>query len=197
MKWFGLILCFILICMITLILFSKIKVKIYKRGSNKGEVDIYLTFIKHIHIDIGKMIKKYIERYSVKENMIQIKNFYNVSKKNKYLIDKIMKCIIVKRVVFVPAYNTTSPLFYPYIIIANWQIIGIFKRMLSKFKSVENEYYNVMMNDDEKKGFNLELLMEVRIGSIIYILLSNIKETFKLFKSTKEGKVNGREQTFN
>ena len=55
MKWFIFVLVFLLIFSILSLLFSRIKIRVYKRGINKGEVDIYLSLIKHIHIDVGRI----------------------------------------------------------------------------------------------------------------------------------------------
>ena len=196
MKWIGLILS-VLLLLTLCIIFIKVKIRIYKRGTGKGEIDIYLTLIKHIHIDIGKQIKKYIERYSIRENVNKIKTIHEISSKNKIIIDKIFKCCTVKKIIFVPGYNTTSPIFYPYVTILNWQLVSMVKYLLNKFKRIDYEYYNVMMNDDNKKGFNLDFLLEIPIRSIIHVLISNMKDTIKLIKSIKGGNVNGRKQTIN
>lgn len=197
MKWFIFVLVFLLIFSIFSLLFSRIKIRVYKRGINKGEVDIYLSLIKHIHIDVGRILKKYIENYSIGENVNKIKEFNKISKINKSLIDKLCKCVIIKRIIFIPGYNTTSPVLYPYITFVNWQIISIVKRTLNIFKKTEYEYYQVMMNDESKKGFNLDLLVDIPIRSIIYVFITNIKDTFKLIKTSKGGNLNGRKQRVN
>lgn len=197
MKWFIFVLVFLLIFSILSLLFSRIKIRVYKRGINKGEVDIYLSLIKHIHFDVGRILKKYIEKYSISENINRIKEFNKLSKINKPLIDKLCKCVIIERIVFVPGYNTTSPILYPYITFVNWQIISIVKKTLNRFKKTEYEYYQVMMNDESKKGFNLDLLVDIPIRSIIYVFITNIKDTFKLIKTSKGGNLNGRKQRVN
>ena len=52
-----------------IILFSKLKIKIYKRGSGKLELDIYFLFFAHINLNLTRIFDKYLKTHSTKENI--------------------------------------------------------------------------------------------------------------------------------
>lgn len=196
MKLFIYIISFTISIVVLIIFTTKIKFKIYKRINGVGTVDIYISIFKVVHIDLGRKFKKYIDDYTVNDNIKRIINYMKVSRQYNYLIDKYMKCITINKAIFVPSYNSTSPLLFPYITFIDIQLINIFKIYIHKCRKVKYEYYNMMLNDNTKQGVNIDIEAEVPIYLIIITFLKNINNTINFLKKTNKGeKASGREQT--
>lgn len=182
-----------------IILFSKLKIKIYKRGSGKLELDIYFLFFAHINLNLTRIFDKYLKTHSTKENINTILSNIRLFINNNKIIEKILNKVTVKKVYFITGYNTSNPLFYPYLTVLNWSIVSSVKNFVDRyFKKVDNEYYQVMMNDESKKGINIDALFSVRVISILIVILIRFKEFIKLIKYIRKGKEeNGRKLSTN
>ena len=182
-----------------IILFSKLKIKIYKRGSGKLELDIYFLFFAHINLNLTRIFDKYLKTHSTKENINTILSNIRLFINNNKIIEKILNKVTVKKVYFITGYNTSNPLFYPYLTVFNWSIVSSVKNFVDRyFKKVDNEYYQVMMNDESKKGINIDALFSVRVISILIVILIRFKEFIKLIKYIRKGKEeNGRKLSTN
>lgn len=195
MKTLGFIL-IILSFLIIVILFSKIKIKLYKRGSGKLELDIYFFFIIHKHIDLTKLVNLYIKDHNPQENVNIVISNIRLFINNNIIIEKYLKKITIKKIFITTGYNTENPLFYPYLTILNWSILSSIKSLVNRFfKKVKNEYYQVLMNDESKTGINLDILASVGVYNLLYVSITNFKELIKLIKYLKKGKENGKYQT--
>lgn len=182
-----------------IILFSKLKIKIYKRGSGKLELDIYFLFFAHINLNLTRIFDKYLKTHSTKENINTILSNIRLFINNNKIIEKILNKVTVKKIYLITGYNTSNPLFYPYLTVLNWSIVSSVKNFVDRyFKKVDNEYYQVMMNDESKKGINIDALFSVRIISILIVILIRFKEFIKLIKYIRKGKEeNGRKLSTN
>lgn len=182
-----------------IILFSKLKIKIYKRGSGKLELDIYFLFFAHINLNLTRIFDKYLKTHSTKENINTILSNIRLFINNNKIIEKILNKVTVKKIYFITGYNTSNPLFYPYLTVLNWSIVSSVKNFVDRyFKKVDNEYYQVMMNDESKKGINIDALFSVRVISILIVILIRLKEFIKLIKYIRKGKEeNGRKLSTN
>lgn len=182
-----------------IILFSKLKIKIYKRGSGKLELDIYFLFFAHINLNLTRIFDKYLKTHSTKENINTILSNIRLFINNNKIIEKILNKVAVKKIYLITGYNTNNPLFYPYLTVFNWSIVSSVKNFVDRyFKKVDNEYYQVMMNDESKKGINIDALFSVRVISILIVILIRFKEFIKLIKYIRKGKEeNGRKLSTN
>lgn len=158
--------------------FGKVKLKIYKRGKQKGELELHLSFLIHKVVDIDSYFEKYMEDNSLFENLKFILKNIDTYSQMTPSIQKSLKEMRVTKITFIPNWNTENPMLFPYVTFFNWQLINIVKYILeSHFKSVENEYYQVMMNDNTKRGFHLDLEIQVSLLALIKISIMN-KELF-------------------
>lgn len=178
----------IFIILTLILLFSKIKIKLYKRGSGKLELDIYIFFIIHKHLDLTKILNRFIKTHSTKENINSIISNIRLFINNNKIIENYLSKVTIKKIIFITGYNTTDPVFYPYVTILNWSIVSSVRSIVNRyFKKIENEYYQVLMNDESKKGINLDILASVNIFNLLFESIINLKEFIKLIKYIKKG----------
>lgn len=193
MKWIILILVFLILFLLS----SKLEFRVYKQEAGKGEVSLVLVFlfwyIKLKTIDFGSYLKKTMEMYTMKENIkITLSQIKTVIENNQ-LLQKYLKQITIEKVTIIPRWNSENPSFYAILTIINWNIISTIKYILDTyFKKVYNEYYGVIMNDESKKGINIEIIGSVTIFKLLVVSILNLKQIIKIIKKEKQ---NGRAKT--
>lgn len=193
MKWIILILVFLILFLLN----SKLEFRVYKKEAGKGEISLVLVFlfwyIKLKTIDFGSYLKKTMEMYTMKENIkMTISQIKNVIENNR-LLQKYLKQITIDKITIIPRWNSENPSFYAILTIINWNIISSAKYILDTyFKKVYNEYYGVIMNDESKKGIDIEIIGSVTIFKLLIVSILNLKQIIKIIKKEKQ---NGRTKT--
>ena len=126
-------------------------------------------------------------------------NDYFLYIRNNKIISKFLKVTTVKKIYFTTGYNTNNTLLYPYVTVLNYSICSSIKSLIdSSFKKVEKEYYGVLMNDETKKGINIDMLVSIPIYKILFIIITNLKDFIKVIKYLlKEEEINGRQSSTN
>ncbi len=193
MKWIILILVFLILFLLS----SKLEFRVYKQEAGKGEVSLVLVFlfwyIKLKTIDFGSYLKKTMEMYTMKENIKMTLSQIKTVIENNQLLQKYLKQITIEKVTIIPRWNSENPSFYAILTIINWNIISTIKYILDTyFKKVYNEYYGVIMNDESKKGINIEIIGSVTIFKLLVVSILNLKQIIKIIKKEKQ---NGRAKT--
>ena len=193
MKWIILILVFLILFLLS----SKLEFRVYKQEAGKGEVSLVLVFlfwyIKLKTIDFGSYLKKTMEMYTMKENIKMTLSQIKTVIENNQLLQKYLKQITIEKVTIIPKWNSENPSFYAILTIINWNIISTIKYILDTyFKKVYNEYYGVIMNDESKKGINIEIIGSVTIFKLLVVSILNLKQIIKIIKKEKQ---NGRAKT--
>lgn len=185
---------FLILLLVIIIFTSKIKIKIYKRAKNMLIMDLYLFILIHKQLNITKIFKKFVKNHSAKENINKIIYSIRLYIRNNILISKLLKATTVKRISFTTGYNTNNTLLYPYVTVLNYSIVSSIKSLIdSSFKKIEKEYYGVLMNDESKKGINIDLVLSIPLYKIVFIIITNLKEFIKLMKYLlKEKEKSGR-----
>lgn len=193
MKWYYFIL--IIIILLIIILFNtKLRLHMYKRGNGFGIIKLKLGFIPLKYIDLGSSLFNMLETHPLKSN---IKNMFvnmQIVIDSNRLVKDYLKATTINKITFISKYNSESPIIMPYICIINWSIISIIKRLTNEyFRDVKEEYYQTYLNDESKKGIDMELECETKLGSIILVGIKNIKLLFSMIKRLKkEGKIYGK-----
>lgn len=187
----------IIVIIFFLMLLMKVKVNIYKRGSGYGIIKVKLWFLNIKSIDIGQSFSKMLETHLMSSNIKNGINNLRIFIDNNFLIKEFISNITVKKIVFIPKYNTSSPILMPYISVFNWSIIGMVKRLINNyFLRVKNEYYQIYLDDETKKGIDLELELQIELWRIIKVSLGNIKPLTTMIKRLKkESKMYGNYET--
>lgn len=193
MKWIILILVFLILFLLS----SKLEFRVYKQEAGKGEVSLVLVFlfwyIKLKTIDFGSYLKKTMEMYTMKENIKMTLSQIKTVIENNQLLQKYLKQITIEKVTIIPRWNSENPSFYAILTIINWNILSTIKYILDTyFKKVHNEYYGVIMNDESKKGINIEIIGSVTIFKLLVVSILNLKQIIKIIKKEKQ---NGRAKT--
>lgn len=193
MKWILLILVFLL-----LFLFStKLEFRLYKREIGIQEVSIVIIFlfwrIKLKTIDLGRYLERTMRKYSISENARMTLSQIKLMIANNHLIQKYLKQVTIEKITIIPRWNSENPSFYALITVMNWNIISTTKYILDTyFKKVNNEYYAVEMNDESKKGINMEIIASITIFKLLLVTILNLKQIIKIMKKEKQ---NGRAKT--
>lgn len=193
MKWIILILVFLILFLLS----SKLEFRVYKQEAGKGEVSLVLVFlfwyIKLKTIDFGSYLKKTMEMYTMKENIKMTLSQIKTVIENNQLLQKYLKQITIDKVTIIPRWNSENPSFYAILTIMNWNLISSAKYILDTyFKKVYNEYYGVIMNDESKKGIDIEIIGSVTIFKLLIVSILNLKQIIKIIKKEKQ---NGRTKT--
>lgn len=188
----------IIVFILCFILSSRIRIRIYKKEKGMSIIQISLNLlfwnILIKTIDLGKYVKKNMEIYSFKKNLRE--GILNIKKiiENNHLIKKYIKSLMIDKVTIIIRNNSLNPSYYPFISVINWNIISTIKYLLNTYcKDVDNEYYGVMLNDESKKGMDIELIGSISIFSILKVTLVNLKTIIILLKKEKR---NGRNKTY-
>lgn len=172
-------------CLLILVvlLFTSLKLKIYKRHDALVEVDLYIYFFFRIHIDIDEIYNKNFKGNSIIKNIkttiSYIRNFLD----NHRLLGKYAKKMIVKKVTFIPLWNSENPLFAPYITYLNWQLVALFKYLVDDtFKRVDKEYYQVGLENEKLQGLNFDIELKIKVIDIIITSLQNFRQVINVIK---------------
>lgn len=191
------IIVFFLFSILLIILFSKIKVRIYKRSQGKGIVTIKYNFIKIKELDIGKSISKMMETHLLSSNVKNTINNLRIIIDNDMLLKSLLSQTVVKKIVFIPKYNIEDPMIMPYVSVVSWSIISLIKRILGDyFRKIESEYYQIYIYDESKKGIDLEMELEIMGWRLIKTAITHFKSLKTMIKRfKKEGMIYGNNET--
>ncbi len=192
-KLFLIIMLVVFLQLIIIVLFSKLKIELYKKEKGQGILNLRIGFITIKKIDLGKSFLNMMESHLLSSNIKNAINNYKIVIDNNDLIKKYLKQMTIKKIVFIPRFNSESPIFMPYISVINWSIISSIKKLISDyFLKVKNEYYQIYYNDETKKGLDLEINLEVSIARILMVSIKNLKHLVIMIKRfKKEGKIYG------
>ena len=152
----------IIISIILIILFTPIKIKISNQ-EKKNNIDLFIVKLFNLRIDIDESINKL--KNSTK-TFKDIKKQYNKYQLYKGLITNIFNQIsITKLTIIINASSISS-----YVLLYNtiFYLRNIFN---INFLNLDNEYYNVSLDESKKTSYNYEIIFYIR-G--IYFILAYI-----------------------
>lgn len=180
--------CFVLL-VINAILYIPIGIKITKRKEKPLEIIIYICF---------RWIQKRIKNNSSSQNKkmeFKITDFLFSSnlnedlkkqKENNFFAYLILEYARVVKLTYIPFFSSKDEVFLPLLGFGSWMSVAVIKRYVeSTFRSVEDDYYQIMM-DDKNQGLMFEIELKLRFFDIMIAMFKQ----FKLLKKTikkKEG----------
>lgn len=187
-----LLLTFIIILFV--LLFTKIKINIYKRHSYEAYIEIILFKIFKKRININKIIQDYMAGHSNISNIRNTLTNITIVLNRKAIIKKFLNKINIDKVTFISRFTSTNELIFPYEGSVNWLLISFLKRFLNTtFGHVKNEYYQIYMLADNSNGFDIDITFGIFLYKLIPIILSNYKEIKNLYQNLKkEEKIYGK-----
>lgn len=182
----------ITLLLLNAILFIPIGIKITKRREKELEIVLYIFFkliqkrIKSksshqssTHKQVELSIKDFIFSSNLNEDLKKLKeeNFY------VYVLLEYAK---VLKLTYIPVFSSKHELFMPLLGFGSWMSAAIVKRYVeSTFKYVDNDYYQIMM-DNQHQGLMFEIELEIRLLDVVIAIFKNYKLLKKTLKK-KEG----------
>lgn len=164
---------YIIIFVITIILFMPIKVVVQK-DNGINDITLYLVKIFNIRFDLDRFIKRIIRKanMSIKDKFTKNIEYY---KQYKSFIKTFINLITIKKITII---ISTISLYASF---ATWNIVYAVRNYLKmNLIEVENEYYNVCFDSTNK--IKIELVFYVRIIYFIVSFIINIKEFINIKK---------------
>lgn len=181
---YWLIIGFVLFVIITM----PLKIRII-RNDEKSDIDLYLTKIFNIRVDIDEAIKYLL---STKDNrkVITVESaLYKIMimyKLRKFYSD-IMKRTKITKTTVIPKLKRDEE-YYKTVFL--WIFLSFTKKLLNdNFGYIDNEVYNVHVNQ-ENTEMNFEIVFRIRIITIIISFIKNLKTINHIRKITKKGSEN-------
>lgn len=181
-----------LLIVLTLILIMPIKVKI-TRNDNKNDVELILTKIFNISIDIDELIRYLLS--SREDNKITLDSIlYNVGLfiKMKRIIISLMGMLTISKLTYVAKQNIKDIHYNIYAYVGSWTFINYFRNFIHKrCYVVKNEYYSVRnVKDFRVYDINIECEFNVRLLYVFLAVIINIKDIPKIIKYIKGSRKN-------
>lgn len=172
----------LLVCVIILIVFLLIKVRIVikKDLKEKTNIDLYIMPRLNIRIDVDKLLSKY-------KNNTLINIIYAFKKDlkfiftNKNLFLDFLKYSIIRKIKLHIYYNYLEiPNIYLYE--TGWLFLSFIKNYLDNHtKKVKKEDYNIIINTD-KFGVLYQIDLIIPLYVLIFVGAKNIKNIYKGLK---------------
>ena len=178
---------------ITLLFIMPIKIKI-TRNDKKNDLDLILTKIFNITIDLDELIKYFL---TTKENRSKItvdSVLYNIGlfRRLKNIFITILRMVSVSKLTLITKQNIKSIERDVYVYVLSWTFLNFFKNKIRrKVYNINNEYYSVTKNDNVKiYDINFECDFNIRLLYVLLAVIINIKDIPKIIKYVKGSRKN-------
>ena len=151
-----------------------------KKGRRKNDINLYFFKLLGIRFDLDEFLLKYtkIKKQNIAEIAKQLKKNYHFIKKHKQYLKSLLSIISIKKLTII--YQTDNPI----IGVGCWNSIYIVRNIMnSLFEKVNNEYYNVQMQDGNKTNVKFEFVCTIRVFYFLYAFIINI------FRKIRKGSV--------
>ena len=98
-------------------------------------------------------------------------------KEENFFVYLLLEFATIKKVTFIPTFNSSNPIVMPYLGFLDWFIISNIKNYIDNtFNIVKDDYYQIVLLKDENQGINFE----------VYATIKNFKVFLKLFKKKEK-----------
>jgi len=152
-----------------------------------SDIDVFIfKYIKH-KFDLDSFIRKFFmdKNDNSRISLPTIINNLELTIKSKKVIKDMMKTIEVKKSTIIYKQDYDNYLLFVFF----WNLISRYTYIIRKsFKKVDNEYY---MTNDNDRDISIELILKLRLINILFVLMKNIKEVFKVLKIRRRQKEHG------
>lgn len=172
----------LLVCVIILIVFLLIKVRIVvkKDLKEKTNIDLYIMPRLNIRIDVDKLLSKY-KNNTLNNIIYALKKDLKFIFTNKNLFLDFLKYSIIRKIKLHIYYNYLEiPNIYLYE--TGWLSLSFIKNYLDNHtKKVKKEDYNIIINTD-KFGVLYQIDLIIPLYVLIFVGAKNIKNIYKGLK---------------
>lgn len=177
----------IILVSILLLLLLSIKIQIVrnneidKKGKRKNDINLYFFKLLGIRFDLDEFIAK-VTKYQEKDFYDFIKDIKEgiefIKNHQDYLIS-FLSIVPIKKITII--YQTNNPI----VGVGCWNSIFILRNVINElFECVNNEYYNVQMQENRETNVKFEFVCTIRFYYIIYAFIINIIRKVKKRKGS-------------
>ena len=104
-------------------------------------------------------------------------------KEENFFVYLLLEFAKIKKVTFIPTFNSSDPIMMPYLGFLDWFIISNIKNYIDHtFHVVKDDYYQIVLLQDENQGINFEVYATVTLLEMLFAIIKNFKVFLKLFK---------------
>ena len=175
----------IILVVLDLILLIPIEARIVKRIEKPLLLKV-LVFKKTIfQMELKKKAKPKQKRSYLFENDLNI--ILKDLKEENFFVYLLLEFAKIKKVTFIPTFNSSDPIMMPYLGFLDWFIISNIKNYIDHtFHVVKDDYYQIVLLQDENQGINFEVCATVTLLEMLFAIIKNFKVFLKLFKKKEK-----------
>lgn len=108
-------------------------------------------------------------------------------KEENFFVYLLLEFAKIKKVTFIPTFNSSDPIMMPYLGFLDWFIISNIKNYIDHtFHVVKDDYYQIVLLQDENQGINFEVCATVTLLEMLFAIIKNFKVFLKLFKKKEK-----------
>lgn len=108
-------------------------------------------------------------------------------KEENFFVYLLLEFATIKKVTFIPTFNSSNPIVMPYLGFLDWFIISNIKNYIDNtFNIVKDDYYQIVLLKDENQGINFEVYATITVLEILFAIIKNFKVFLKLFKKKEK-----------
>ena len=124
--------------------------------------------------------------YIYNENGLNFEILKDLKEEN-FFVYLLLEFAKIKKVTFIPTFNSSDPIMMPYLGFLDWFIISNIKNYIDHtFHVVKDDYYQIVLLQDENQGINFEVYATVTLLEILFAIIKNFKVFLKLFKKKEK-----------
>lgn len=154
-----------------------IKVQII-RNDKKNDINLYFVKLFNIRFDLDEFLKRFYSTNSKVNFDTIINSIINLKIYNKFL-KELMKMIVIRKSTIIYYINNV------FLSVISWNSIYAFRNFVkTNFINLENEYYNVVYDNNKKNSVEFEFIFYIRS---IYFIIAYIISVKQIIKNKKKG----------
>ena len=124
--------------------------------------------------------------YIYNENGLNFEILKDLKEEN-FFVYLLLEFAKIKKVTFIPTFNSSNPIMMPYLGFLDWFIISNIKNYIDHtFHVVKDDYYQIVLLQDENQGINFEVYATVTLLEMLFAIIKNFKVFLKLFKKKEK-----------
>ena len=124
--------------------------------------------------------------YIYNENGLNFEILKDLKEEN-FFVYLLLEFAKIKKVTFIPTFNSSDPIMMPYLGFLDWFIISNIKNYIDHtFHVVKDDYYQIVLLQDENQGINFEVYATVTLLEMLFAIIKNFKVFLKLFKKKEK-----------
>lgn len=176
----------IILIILNLLLSIPVELRIVKRNGNplllKARIfnfEIYSKYLKKNKEKSGIKFK-FKAAYLFENNLNEI---LSSLKDENFFVYLILEYAKLTKVTVISTFNSENPTIMPYVASMNWFLLANIKKYIDyTFKVVKDDYYQIVLLQEDLQGINFEIYSQVTLLGVLIAIIKRFKIFLKLFK---------------